>query len=199
MATSKEFIEKEKLFCARYLVHLDAARAVREAKFDSVNPAKRAWQLLQKPEVQAELAEQRKVLMSRCHVDQDKIIAELAKIAFCNVTNLLKTNADGFVVIKDVRELPADDTAAISEYCTYITRNKNGTRSYGDVRLKFHSKKAALELLGRYLGIFERDNLQQQPDNSPVVNVIMPERNGKKEKKGKGGNGNGSDKSAGDD
>jgi phage terminase small subunit len=70
----------------------------------------------------------------------------LARIGFADITNAVKVEK-GKVLLADTAELGPDITAAIAE----IRQGRDG------VSVKFHDKRAALENLGKHLGLFKEN------------------------------------------
>lgn len=81
-------------------------------------------------------------------ITREKIIDELAKIAFAQQTDVASWNSDG-VLIKDSAEI-GDAAAAVSE-----VSQSGGGDSPVVVKVKLHDKQAALKALGKELfGMF---------------------------------------------
>ena len=80
----------------------------------------------------------------RAQVSVDRVVAELARIGFANVTDAVQVNS-GKVYLIDSDKLTPDLKAAIAE----IRQTREG------VVIKFHDKRAALENLGKHLGLFK--------------------------------------------
>jgi phage terminase small subunit len=99
---------------------------------------------------------------TRTQVTADMVIAELAKIGFHNVQDFV----NGGNSILELKHLDANKTAAISAVKTTL-------KADGDLvsEVKFHDKIAALEKLGRHLGIFEKDNTQRKQES-----IIIPDK-----------------------
>lgn len=73
-----------------------------------------------------------------------RVVEELAAIGFARATNFLCVS-DGELTIRSTDTLTKADQAAIAS----VERSSNG------IKLKFYDKMKALELLGKYMGIFE--------------------------------------------
>lgn len=82
----------------------------------------------------------------RAAISVEKIVQELARIGFSNVTDAV-TIKRGKVKIADTDKLGPDVTAAIAG----IRQTKDG------VEVKFHDKQAALVTLGRHVGLFKEN------------------------------------------
>ena len=80
----------------------------------------------------------------RTEITQDRVLKELAVIAFAKATDYAEVK-DGQVIIKDTEELNEQQARAIAG----IKEGKFG------VEVKLNDKEKALELLGRHLGMFK--------------------------------------------
>lgn len=105
-----------------------------------------ATSLACRPEVAARISEIKLVAAARANVTAERVLAELARIGFADLTAAVSV-VDGKVQIIDTAKLSPDITAAISE----IREGRDG------VTVKFHDKRAALENLGKHLGLFKEN------------------------------------------
>ena len=88
----------------------------------------------------------------------EAILRELAAIAFSDFTDYVRVE-DGAVVLTDSRALDQPHRAAIA-----------GIKDIGKgVEIKLHDKQKALELLAKYLGVFDR------PAEPEGLRVVLPE------------------------
>ena len=109
----------------------------------------------------------------RTLVTADAVIAELAKIGFSNMQDYV---GESFSV-QDIQGLTRDQAAAIQE----ITID-------GDkIRFKLADKRAALVDIGRHLGIFEKDNKQNNPADAVAAVIAEIQANSKRTLPGGGG------------
>ncbi|MTI95397.1 MAG: terminase small subunit [Firmicutes bacterium] len=102
-----------------------------------------ATRLLKKPHVQEYLRQRMKAREKRIEISQDKVINEIARMAFSDIINYAEVDGHR-VKIKSTRDIPADMRAAIIA----IKEGANG------IEVKIADKLKALELLGRHLGMF---------------------------------------------
>ena len=79
--------------------------------------------------------------------DGGRVLLELARIAFADLTGMVAVRG-GAVVVTDSERLTADQRAALAEVSATTTQHG------GTVKVKLHDKLRALELLGRHLGVF---------------------------------------------
>ena len=83
----------------------------------------------------------------RTRVTADKVVTELAKVAFGDPRRLLSWGPGG-VVLRDSAELTEAEAALVSEV------SETRTASGGTRKVKLHCKLAALNALGKHLGLF---------------------------------------------
>ena len=81
--------KKQKRFVEEYLIDLNATQAAIRAGY-SVNTAQeQGYQLLQKTSVQQEIAKAMAERSRRTGINQDRVLLELAKIAFANIGDIM--------------------------------------------------------------------------------------------------------------
>lgn len=143
--------EKQKIFADEYLIDLNATRAYKVAyprvKNDEVAAAA-ATRLLRNVKVAAYISERMQERQKRTEVTQDRVIEELAAIAFAKATDFVQIS-HGNVILTDTSKLSENQIKAIAG----IKEGKNG------IELKLNDKEKALELLGWHLGMF-KDKLE---------------------------------------
>jgi len=105
-----------------------------------------ASNLAARPEVAARIQELKGVAAARASVTAERVLAELARIGFADITEAVRIE-DGRVHLVDTSKLSPDIVAAISE----IRQTRDG------IAVKFHDKRAALENLGKHLGLFKEN------------------------------------------
>ena len=143
--------EKQKIFADKYLIDLNATRAYKIAyprvKNDETAAAAAA-RLLKNVKVAEYIEKRMQDRQKRTEVTQDRVIEELAAIAFARATDFAQI-VNGNVVLTDTVDLTESQTKAIAG----IKEGKFG------IELKLNDKEKALELLGRHLGMF-KDKLE---------------------------------------
>lgn len=139
--------EKQKIFADEYLIDLNATRAYRKA-YPSVKKDETAAQagsrMLRNVKVAEYIAERMQARQERTEITQDRVLEELAAIAFASATDYAEVKDDQ-VFIKDTAGLSENQIKAIAG----IKQGKFG------IEVKLNDKEKALELLGRHLGMFK--------------------------------------------
>ena len=139
--------KKQKLFVDEYLIDLNATQAAIRAGYSTDTASVIGCENLIKPNIKNAIDKAIAERSKRTGVNADRIILELAKIAFVNPTDVI--NMDEATVRGDANR---DDTAAISSVKVKRIPTDNGDIVEREV--KTYDKIKALELLGKHNGMF---------------------------------------------
>ncbi|MCU6729081.1 terminase small subunit [Huintestinicola butyrica] len=142
----KKLTPKQERFCEEYLIDLNATQAAIRAGYSSKTADVQSARLLVNVKVQERISLLRSKQSKRTEVTADKVIAELAAIAFADRTELAKVDKNGSVKFTPTDSLPDDVKKIISG----IKEGKFGTE------VSSYDKVKALELLGKHLGLWEK-------------------------------------------
>ena len=145
------------------MVDLNASRAARDVGYAAKSASVEGSRLLANAEVQAEITRQRAILMEQSNVTPEKIVAELAVIAFSDLGDYIRIHQDGTPSI-ELGNMPPGATRAIASLNTDATRTATG-RQTAKIRIKLHDKQAALVSLAKMFGLLAGD--------SPGVSVVV--------------------------
>lgn len=138
--------EKQKRFVEEYLIDLNAKQAAIRAGYSVKNADKIGSELLGKTRVKQAVSEAIAERSRRTGVNQDRVVRELARIAFSNFSDIV--DPDTARIKENATE---DDLACIQSI--KIKPNEFGTER--EVRL--FDKRAALVDLGKHLGMWNKD------------------------------------------
>lgn len=150
--------EKQQRFIDEYLIDLNATQAAVRAGYSVKTAEAIGFENLRKPKIAQAVAEQMAERSRRTGVNQDRVVMELAKIAFVNAADVIDSDD---ATIK--AGATADDTAAIQSVKVKVIPTKEGEGVEREIRL--NDKLKALELLGKHLGMW---------NDKPEVNVNIP-------------------------
>ena len=165
--------EKQKIFADEYLIDLNATRAYRVA-YPSVKKDETARangsRMLTNANVARYIAERMEERQKRTEITQDRVVQELAAIAFARATDYVEIRSNGtnsVVVIKPTMELSEEQVRAIAG----IKEGANG------IEIKLNDKEKALELLGRHLGMWnDKINVEGQVEaKNPFADLTTEE------------------------
>lgn len=153
---------KQKRFCEEYLIDLNATQAAVRAGYSTSTAGAIGAENLKKPQIRARidkaLAEQSK----RTGVTADRVVRELAKVAFVNSDDVMDFNS---ATVKP--DASKDDTAAIASVRVKTIPTKDGDGVEREIKLA--DKLKALELLGKRYGLFT-DNVNVSGEG--VVQIV---------------------------
>ena len=156
------FTPKQRRFVQEYLVDLNATAAAKRAGYSEKTAYSMGQRLLKNVEIQAAIQKRRGELQDKLEITQERVIAELAKVAFANGTMYAKVTG-GNVVLIETDRLTEDQRAAVSG----IKEGKFG------IEVSTYDKVKALELLGKYLGAFDGGGGRPKGTENNLLEAIM--------------------------
>lgn len=139
---------KQARFVEEYLIDLNATQAAIRAGYSPDTAQQTGSENLSKPVISARIAKAMAERSKRTGVNQDRIVLELAKIAFVNPGEVVDTES------ATIREgATADDKAAIQSVKVKTIPTKDGGEGV-EREIRFNDKLKALELLGKHCGMW---------------------------------------------
>lgn len=137
--------KKQKRFIEEYLIDLNATQAAIRAGYSPDTAYSIGNENMKKPEIKTRIDKAMAERSKRTGVNADRVVMELAKIAFVNAGDVI--DAETATVKPDAAR---DDTAAIQSV-KVKTFGEDGLER----EVKMADKLKALELLGKHLGMFK--------------------------------------------
>lgn len=169
-----QLTKRQEAFAQHYALHGNATEAYKAAGYSwkrmknntlSVEAAK----LAARPKVSLRIAELKAHVAYRAehifNITADRILQELAAIGFANMQDYIRVDLDGQPIL-DFSSLQRHQWAAVGEVT--IEDIETGQRTGKRSKFKLLDKKGALVELGKYVGLFEKDNAQRVPN----INII---------------------------
>jgi phage terminase small subunit len=151
---------KQQRFVEEYLIDLNATQAAIRAGYSEKTAGQQGFELLKKPEIQEAIAKAQEARSKRTEITQDMVLQELARIGFADIRKAVNwgrspidsesDNADpnGLrmypVELVASEEIDDETAAAVSE----VSLTQAG------IKIKMYDKKAALDSIGKHLGMF---------------------------------------------
>ncbi|MEW3513887.1 terminase small subunit [Clostridium butyricum] len=160
---------KQKKFVEEYLIDLNATQAAIRAGYSTESAKEIGCENLTKPNVKAEIDKAIAERSRRTGINQDRVLRELAKIAFVNPGDVINLNQA--TVKSDAKE---EDLAAIAS-----VKIKNIPTEDGEIterEIKLCDKLKALDLLGKHLGIYDKKDAEDK--NLTITINKASEKNG---------------------
>ena len=156
---------KQQRFCDEYLIDLNATQAAIRAGYSPKTAEQTASRLLTIVKVSDETAREMAERSKRTGINQDRVVQELAKLAFVNIADVVDLDS---ATVKETAT--GEDLACIQS--VKIKPSEFGTER----EIKLYDKKASLELLGKYLGMF-KDKLEVEADMDLNITVEYGDEN----------------------
>lgn len=154
--------KKQAAFVEAYLLEPNGKKAAIAAGYAHDSAEVTASKLIRHPKVAEELDRKRTILSARAGITPEMVLAELAKVGFSDIRQVLEwrsierrlfdehgepADVPALVLeIRDSADLTAEGAASISE----ISQGKDGT-----VKVKMHDKLGALVRIGQHFGMFK--------------------------------------------
>jgi hypothetical protein len=136
--------DKQERFCEEYMIDLNATQAAIRAGYSPKTANEQGSQLLAKLSIQNRIAQLQAEQSRRTGVSTDRVVRELAKIAFVNAADLIDPKTASLK-----SDASHDDLAAVQSV-KVKTFGEDGLEQ----EVKLADKLRALDLLGKHLGMF---------------------------------------------
>ncbi len=147
-------------FVQEYLVDLNGARAAIRAGYSPDTAQPQSSRLLSNVKVWEAVQEGRKALGEKLGATAERVLAELVRLAFADIRDIADWDGEKFVY-RPSAELGNDAAASIAEIQDKTTTTVSplgAETTKREVRIKQYDRLKALDMLGRYLGIFKADD-----------------------------------------
>lgn len=142
----RQLSEQRQRFVNEYLIDLNGTQAAIRAGYSVKTAQEQASRLLSNVMVQQAIAKRMAERSKRTGINQDRVVLELAKIAFVKMTDIVDDHGR-------IKGTATDDDLACIESIKY----KESDNEFGgsvEREVKIGSKLKALELLGKHLGMW---------------------------------------------
>jgi len=162
---------RQSRFVEEYLVDLNGKQAAIRAGYRSATAEAQASRLLRHVGVRVALENAMKARSERTEVTADRVLKELAKIAFSNMRDYWPREGSTL----DRLRLDEDRTAAIKEITIDEMVDRDGVL-HRRTHLKLHDKLGALTSLARHLGLFTDRHVIENSIEYRVTRMTSEER-----------------------
>ena len=155
--------KKQKRFVEEYLIDLNATQAAIRAGYSPKTANEQGARLLANVSISHAVAKAEAERSKRTGINADRVVKELARIAFAKITDVVHT--DDVTIRRDASE---DDLAAVQSVKVKTMNSDKGSSEEREVKL--NDKIRALELLGKHLGMWD-DRFSVDMDGKLDINV----------------------------
>lgn len=146
-----ELNSRQLCFIDEYLIDLNAMQAASRAGYSKKTASEQGFALLRKPQIQQAIQVRQKELANKAGVTRERIIGELAKIAFSDTRKLF--NGDGSMkLVVDIDDETAGALAVV-ESIEMNSAGETGQPQNFTKKIKLWDKLGALEKLIKHLGL----------------------------------------------
>lgn len=145
--------KKQSAFASEYVIDYNATQAAIRAGYSQKTAYSMGHELLKKIEIQEAIKDLEAAAAARAAISKDKVIRELARVAFVDPRKLFDENGRP----KDLESLDDDTAAALASvdiFEEYDFDDGNRVLIGHTKKYKWADKLRALELLGKHLGMF---------------------------------------------
>lgn len=162
---------------------LNATEAAKRAGYSEKTAYSIGFENLKKPEIQEAIQEAMARRSQRTEITQDRVIQELARVAFANGTDFAKVVSEEVPVtttddegnlqetMRRVQRVELVDTDRIDpEKRAAIAGIKEGKHG---IEVSSYDKVRALELLGKHLGLFDGKGAQKNTGENNLLQAIQ--------------------------
>lgn len=147
--------QRRALFVREYLVDLNATQAATRAGYSPKTAYEQGSRLLKDAEIAAAVQEAYAARARRTQIDADKVVTELARIAFSDVWNYEIDENGKLVLAEDAPEDATRAVAAVKEKTRFIPQDGGEPITERTVEFKLWDKNTALANLAKHLGMFD--------------------------------------------
>jgi phage terminase small subunit len=139
---------RQQKFVEQFLLTGIAREAAIRAGYVAANAGKTAWRLRRRPHVAEAIRLGRSAEARRAQVGRERVLLELARIAFSDIGELLDWDGDNAVTLRPKAEISPHLRAAVQE----IAAGGKGKPT----RVRLHGKAHAIDAIARHLGLFDK-------------------------------------------
>lgn len=149
--------DKQARFCEEYVIDFNATQAAIRAGYSKKTAGQIGEQNINKPAIRTRLRELQQKASKHLEITHEDLLSQLKTWAESDITETLG------LTIAELKELPV-------QVRRLITKAKRTTRKHRDgsteevVEIHFVSKEAALDMIAKHIGFYEKDNNQRKPE-----------------------------------
>ncbi len=169
---SKLTLKQEK-FCEEYLVDLNATQAAIRAGYSEKRAKETGCENVTKRNIQEKIQELRKEVSKNTGITVERVLEEEALIAFYDLREIFDSDEGTPISPHELPEKVARALAGI-EVTERVLKSFDGVGSVVEVKYKykFNDKGRALERIGRHLGMFQAEKLNDEDVDRVAERIV---------------------------
>ena len=158
-----------KKFCDEYLIDCNGRRAAMAAGYSKKTADQISYQLLKKSLIREYLIKGIKRNTKRNNISADRVLQEIAKVAFASLGAFMSIDENGNIQFKlqnnKTLDAKADPLGVLSQFEqeTYVDGRGENAQLVKKTKIKLLDKMKALDMLGRYLMLFDGAGASEDP------------------------------------
>ena len=178
-ARRRALTDRQELFCLEYLADLNATRAAIRAGYSARTADRIGPELLGKTWVRQRIETLFAERASRCGVEADRVVKELAVVAFSDMGEVLDFAGDSLRLRKP-SEIPEAARRALAS--VKVRRYTEGTgvaaQEVETTEFKLHDKMTALTRLAQHLGLLVKRHEHTGHKGAPIAHTVSHDAKG---------------------
>ena len=161
---------KQARFVEEYLLDLNGTQAAIRAGYSAKTANVHASRLLTNASIQKRIAEQQHKRSSRLGITQDRVLLEIARLAFSDPRKAFDKNNN----LLNVHDWPDEVAASISSIKVNEIKNQDGEIITTTKEVKFWDKSKNLDMAARHLGMYgEKQPTDEKPEPKQIVFTVI--------------------------
>ncbi len=165
----RKLTAKQELWCLEYLEDLNATAAAKRAGYSEKTARQMGSENLSKPALTAYIQQNMNKRADRTGITQDRVLQEMALIAFGDVRGLFDENGN----LRPIHELDEDTARAIAGFEVVAVKDKDGDIEYVK-KVKTVDKVRGLDMLAKHLQMFTETHVHSGPGGAPIKFEVSP-------------------------
>ena len=157
MADSQKLNERQKRFCAEYVIDLNATQAAIRSGYSKKTARAIGQRLLTHVYINKEISRLKSKVSDKLDISAEKVLSELYKSAFFDIAEIFDANGN-LLPIKEMPEYARRAIAGIKVRKIQSGKDDSGKTVYDDlIEVKINDKIRSLEKLGEHLKLFTQN------------------------------------------
>lgn len=158
---------KRERFCQEYVQDFNGARAARAAGYGAKAAKQAATRMLTFVDVQGRVEELKAEAWRKLHMSRDEVLGRLSSVARFDPRRLF--DAEGKML--PITELDSETATAVASI-EVEEIGADGTVIGLTKKIKASDRMKALDMLGKYHGVFEADNRQRSEASEKLLELL---------------------------